>query len=178
MVFGFPPLVGRTRRKPPAEVRLGGAVRWLQAARCESGTIRGPWLGGSRGGDRPGKLPTMLLPTNAPATDRESFRRRLAVARQALICSPQWLKSLVFHFCALPSATSGSRRWAGCGTRASGASRVAQPAQRRLPAQQTARVNPPPFPLLKAGFSSAFPFPCPRRVLQPTPPCKGCGWLG
>ena len=34
MVFGFPPLVGRTRRKPPAEVRLGGAVRRLQAARC------------------------------------------------------------------------------------------------------------------------------------------------
>ena len=87
MVFGFPPLVGRTRRKLPAEVRLGGAVRRLQAARCESGTIRGPWLGGSRGGDRPGKLPTMLLPTNAPATDRESFRRRLAVARQALIRS-------------------------------------------------------------------------------------------
>ena len=90
MVFGFPPLVGRTRRKPPAEVRLGGAVRWLQAARCESGTIRGPWLGGSRGGDRPGKLPTMRLPTNAPATDRESSLIRSGWHSPAALDGSTW----------------------------------------------------------------------------------------
>ena len=75
---GLPQVVGRRLRNPPAEVRNGGPVRLWQAARCESGTIRGPGLGGSQGGGRPGQLPTLLLPTNAPATDRESSLIRSA----------------------------------------------------------------------------------------------------